>query len=165
MIKTAIGPGCQRRFPANRETGPRTGDVRLALSGAGPGRIMDLSRTPIDPTPSRKAPPVSTARSDPDRRLRPVARKPELLAPAGDRTCLVAAIENGADAVYFGLQGHNARARAANFDPAELPEVMDAAPSPGRQGVRHPQHPGLPPRAGRPRSHDPARRRGRASTP
>src|SRR5215218_4019312 len=52
------------------------------------------------------------------------AVKPELLAPAGDRTCLVAAVENGADAVYFGLQRHNARARAANFDGAELPEVM-----------------------------------------
>ena len=50
--------------------------------------------------------------------------RPELLSPAGDRTCLVAAIENGADAVYFGLQGHNARARAANFDSAELAETM-----------------------------------------
>jgi putative protease len=50
--------------------------------------------------------------------------KPELLAPAGDRTCMVAAIENGADAVYFGLHGHNARARAANFDIDELPEIM-----------------------------------------
>ncbi len=50
--------------------------------------------------------------------------KPELLAPAGDRACLMAAVENGADAVYFGLQRHNARARAANFDGAELPEVM-----------------------------------------
>jgi len=59
--------------------------------------------------------------------------KPELLAPAGDRTCLVAAIENGADAVYFGLRGHNARARAVNFDPAELPEVMDQL---HRRGVR-----------------------------
>ena len=38
---------------------------------------------------------------------------------------MVAAIENGADAVYFGLKGHNARARAVNFDPAGLPEVMD----------------------------------------
>jgi putative protease len=36
----------------------------------------------------------------------------------------VAAVENGADAVYFGLQRHNARARATNFDGAELPEVM-----------------------------------------
>ena len=50
--------------------------------------------------------------------------KPELLAPAGDRTCLIAAVENGADAVYFGLQRHNARIRADNFDGADLPEVM-----------------------------------------
>jgi putative protease len=50
--------------------------------------------------------------------------KPELLAPAGDRTCLLAAVENGADAVYFGLSRHNARMRAHNFDGADLPEVM-----------------------------------------
>ncbi|MCI0357213.1 MAG: U32 family peptidase [Planctomycetaceae bacterium] len=51
--------------------------------------------------------------------------KPELLAPAGDRDCIRAAIENGADAVYFGLDsGFNARARAKNFAPAELPEIM-----------------------------------------
>src|ERR1700677_3717440 len=50
--------------------------------------------------------------------------KPELLAPAGDRTCLIAAVENGADAVYFGLQRHNARIRASNFDGTELPEIM-----------------------------------------
>jgi putative protease len=37
---------------------------------------------------------------------------------------LVAAVENGADAVYFGLQRHNARARAANFDGADLPGLM-----------------------------------------
>ena len=41
---------------------------------------------------------------------------PELMAPAGDWDCARAAVENGADAVYFGLQGgFNARARAANF--------------------------------------------------
>ncbi len=50
--------------------------------------------------------------------------KPELLAPAGDRTCLLAAVENGADAVYFGLARHNARMRAHNFDVADLPEIM-----------------------------------------
>ncbi len=51
--------------------------------------------------------------------------RPELLAPAGDRECLRAAIENGADAVYFGLAtGFNARARATNFTLGELPEVM-----------------------------------------
>jgi putative protease len=51
--------------------------------------------------------------------------RPELLAPAGDRDCVRAAIENGADAVYFGLDtGFNARARAKNFSPEELPELM-----------------------------------------
>lgn len=50
--------------------------------------------------------------------------KPELLSPAGDRTCLLAAVENGADAVYFGLRRHNARIRAMNFDGADLAEVM-----------------------------------------
>ena len=59
--------------------------------------------------------------------------KPELLAPAGDRTCLIAAVENGADAVYFGLQRHNARIRAHNFDGADLPEIMALL---HRRGVR-----------------------------
>src|SRR2546422_7574153 len=49
---------------------------------------------------------------------------PEVLAPAGDTDCLRAAIENGADAVYFGLKDHNARARATNFDLDELPALM-----------------------------------------
>jgi putative protease len=49
----------------------------------------------------------------------------ELLAPAGDRLCITAAVENGADAVYFGLEcGFNARARAANLHVDSLPEVM-----------------------------------------
>ncbi|MDB4938928.1 MAG: peptidase [Labilithrix sp.] len=51
-------------------------------------------------------------------------RKPELLAPAGDRASLEAAVRAGADAVYFGLQGFNARARATNFDAAELASTM-----------------------------------------
>ncbi len=50
--------------------------------------------------------------------------KPELLAPAGDWEALRAAVANGADAVYFGLSNFNARARAANFTPEELPTVM-----------------------------------------
>ena len=51
--------------------------------------------------------------------------RPELLAPAGDRECLRAAVENGADAVYFGLNcGFNARARATNIVPGELAEVI-----------------------------------------
>jgi len=50
---------------------------------------------------------------------------PELLAPAGDWDCVRAAIENGADAVYFGLEaGFNARARATNFAVDDLPPLM-----------------------------------------
>jgi putative protease len=50
---------------------------------------------------------------------------PELLAPAGDWDCIRAAVENGADAVYFGLDnGFNARARAANFDLNNVAEIM-----------------------------------------
>ncbi len=49
----------------------------------------------------------------------------ELLAPAGDLECLRAAVENGADAVYFGLErGFNARARAANFSLQNLESTM-----------------------------------------
>ncbi len=60
---------------------------------------------------------------------------PEVLAPAGDRECLHAAIENGADAVYFGLQhGFNARFRAGNFTMDELPEVMDLLHRRGLKG-------------------------------
>jgi len=50
--------------------------------------------------------------------------RPEVLAPAGDRAALEAAIAAGADAVYFGVDGFNARARAKNFDVAELPEIV-----------------------------------------
>ncbi|MCA9199291.1 MAG: U32 family peptidase, partial [Planctomycetales bacterium] len=49
----------------------------------------------------------------------------ELLAPAGNRECIAAAIENGADAVYFGLQaGFNARARATNLAIEDAEEIF-----------------------------------------
>ena len=51
-------------------------------------------------------------------------RKPEILAPAGDFTCLQAALDAGADAVYFGLGTFNMRARSGvNFTEADLPEI------------------------------------------
>jgi putative protease len=50
---------------------------------------------------------------------------PELLAPAGDWDCAKAAVENGADAIYFGLDKFNARMRAHNFTEAVLPKLMD----------------------------------------
>ena len=53
------------------------------------------------------------------------ARRPELLAPAGDWECARAAVENGADAIYFGLERFNARMRAKNFTTADLPALME----------------------------------------
>lgn len=47
----------------------------------------------------------------------------ELLSPAGDFQCLVAAINAGCDAVYFGLQDFNMRARAKNFKISDLPKI------------------------------------------
>lgn len=51
-------------------------------------------------------------------------KKPEILAPAGDFTCLQAALDAGADAVYFGLGTFNMRARSGvNFKTEDLPEI------------------------------------------
>src|SRR6476646_10832797 len=52
------------------------------------------------------------------------ARVLELLAPAGDWDALRAAVANGADSVYFGLENFNARHRAENFKLEELPEIV-----------------------------------------
>ena len=49
---------------------------------------------------------------------------PELLAPAGGKAAIEAAIEAGADAVYFGLPRHNARALAENVKEDELYDVL-----------------------------------------
>jgi putative protease len=59
--------------------------------------------------------------------------RPELLAPAGDWECARAAVENGADAIYFGLERFNARMRAKNFTQADLPTLMEFL---HRRGVR-----------------------------
>lgn len=51
-------------------------------------------------------------------------KRPEILAPAGDFTCLQAALDAGADAVYFGLGTFNMRARSGiNFKEGDLPEI------------------------------------------
>jgi len=59
----------------------------------------------------------------------------ELLAPAGDWECVHAAIENGADAIYFGLDcGFNARHRAKNFGLTDLVELGRLLRSRGVRG-------------------------------
>lgn len=66
---------------------------------------LDLTSAPASPAPTRA--------------------RPELLAPAGDWECVRAAVENGADAIYFGLERFNARMRAKNFTQADLPALME----------------------------------------
>ncbi|HTJ78906.1 MAG TPA: DUF3656 domain-containing protein [Rariglobus sp.] len=75
---------------------------------------------------------VATAPSAATASTRPLTR-PELLSPAGDWDCVRAAVENGADAVYFGLERFNARMRAKNFTLADLPALMEFL---HRRGVR-----------------------------
>ena len=55
------------------------------------------------------------------------AKKPELLAPVQDYTSLTAAIDNGADAVFFGIKGFNMRAGAKNFTTKDLPKIARIA--------------------------------------
>ena len=50
--------------------------------------------------------------------------KTELLSPAGNWDCARAAVANGADAIYFGMPTFNARIRADNFSPEDLPDLM-----------------------------------------
>ena len=54
-------------------------------------------------------------------------RKIELLAPSGDKESLIAAIQNGADAVYLGGDSFNARASAKNFTDDELKWAVEYA--------------------------------------
>ncbi|GFO98212.1 peptidase family protein U32 [groundwater metagenome] len=58
---------------------------------------------------------------------------PELLAPVGSKESLIAAIENGADAVYFGGTLFSARQYASNFNREELLWAIDYAHA---RGVR-----------------------------
>lgn len=58
----------------------------------------------------------------------------ELLAPAGDWDCMRAAVANGADAIFFGVEKFNARARANNFRMDDLPDIMAFLHSYGVKG-------------------------------
>jgi putative protease len=60
-------------------------------------------------------------------------RKPEIMSPAGYWPQLRAAIEAGADAVYFGLHHFSARAKVG-FSLDELPEVMRTLHTRGVRG-------------------------------
>ena len=61
--------------------------------------------------------------------LRGIAMKNniELLAPAGSYDSFIAAVENGANAIYLGGKLFNARANASNFDIDELRKIIEYA--------------------------------------
>jgi len=52
-------------------------------------------------------------------------KKPELLAPTGSFPALVAAVDAGADSIYFGLREFSMRAFAKNFKVSDLPEIKE----------------------------------------
>ncbi len=56
--------------------------------------------------------------------MTPAALYPEILAPAGDEAMLSAAVCSGADAVYLGVSGFNARRGAHNFTAETLPAAV-----------------------------------------
>ena len=86
-----------------------------AHTNPGPTRHVSPGH-PAEPSPG--SPTLGTAETA-------AVRLPELLAPAGDWDCAKAAIENGADAIYFGLDRFNARMRAHNFTEADLPKLLE----------------------------------------
>ena len=51
----------------------------------------------------------------------------ELLSPVGNFDCLVAAVQNGANAIYLGATSFNARANNSNFDTKELEKAIEYA--------------------------------------
>lgn len=58
-----------------------------------------------------------------DNRQHTTSPKPELMSPAGNKTMLTAVVNAGADAVYFGVEKLNMRAKANNFKADNLPEI------------------------------------------
>ena len=53
----------------------------------------------------------------------------ELMVPAGSEAALIAAIDAGADSVYFGVGKLNMRARSADFTPDDLSLIHISEPT------------------------------------
>lgn len=57
----------------------------------------------------------------------PDLQTPEILAPAGDSDCFLAALAAGANGIYLGLKNFSARMEARNFGLAELARLVELA--------------------------------------
>ena len=65
----------------------------------------------------------------------------ELMAPAGNFESLQAALDNGCDSVYFGVEQLNMRARATmNFTLDDLPEIAHVDVKKKRENVFNVKH-------------------------
>ena len=107
-----------RQSSATPNAANATGLAAMTIGGN-----CSLPAKPTVPERSYSLNPM-TAAASPASPARTPPTKPELLAPAGDWEAMRAAVANGADAVYFGLDNFNARHRATNFRQDELPEIM-----------------------------------------
>ena len=58
----------------------------------------------------------------------------ELLSPAGSPDAVIAAVQNGADAVYLGFGAYNARRGANNFTEEEFAKAVHSGLRGGRAG-------------------------------
>lgn len=88
-----------------------------------PVERREASKTPPERPKTPKTAPVERREGE----KAPSGRLPELLAPAGSPRALEAAIEGGADAVYFGGVRNNARALAQNFTPDDIAAAVGLA--------------------------------------
>lgn len=76
----------------------------------------------------KKGRPKKPRHSLPGKRHETAAKpKPELLAPAGSEEGFLAAVEHGADAVYFGIGSMNARAYGKNFSFPQAVAIINEA--------------------------------------
>ncbi len=132
---SAVSLSCTSR--PLRETTCRQRFAFICRAHAPKNRNADITKNQ-EKEVLRKNPAIYKKPTGLDEQLVPSTRrtlkKPEVLAPAGGWPQLMSACENGADAVYFGVSSFNARARAENFDPDELPAVMEYLHARGLKG-------------------------------
>jgi hypothetical protein len=92
--------------------------VEVPLRAPGAKNVHEVSALSVGSTGSFRDEEVSRVPAEQQSNsARMLKHKPEVLAPAGGWPQLRAAVENGADAVYFGCTGFNARARCAAAAP------------------------------------------------
>lgn len=83
-------------------------------------RPTTTASAPSSGNPSQETPGASPRHRSPEAGK----ASPEILAPAGNWDCVRAAVANGANAVYFGLDQFNARMRANNFTRDDLSALV-----------------------------------------